>query len=183
MFVIMDRKRIQELVNSSQKNDPKAFGLLVVEFQALVFRFAFRLLCDEDEAKDIVQDTFVKAWINLRKYNPEYQFSTWIYKITSNLCYDRLRKMKNYPLNTDFPETASEQNPESDLINNELKELIIYFTNGLTPKQKLVFTLNDIEDLETSEIKAITGLSEAKIKSNLYLARKFIKNKITSVTK
>ena len=90
---MMDQKKIQELISRSQQEDAAAFSLLVSTFQPLVFRLAFRLLCDEDEAKDMVQETFVKVWLALGKYNGECRFSTWIYKITCNTCYDRLRSL------------------------------------------------------------------------------------------
>ena len=72
---MMDQKKIQELISRSQQEDAIAFSLLVSTFQPLVFRLAFRLLCDEDEAKDMVQETFVKVWLALGKYNGECRFS------------------------------------------------------------------------------------------------------------
>lgn len=73
-------------------------------------------------------------------------------------------------------------NAETALINRELKDLILYFTGELPPKQKIVFILSDIDELETQEIEKITGLSAGQIKSNLHLARKYIKNKINAIT-
>jgi RNA polymerase sigma-70 factor (ECF subfamily) len=71
---------------------------------------------------------------------------------------------------------------EASVINKELHELIVHFTGELSPKQKLVFTLSDVEEMNVDEIKLITGLSAEKIKSNLYLARKQIKDKINAIT-
>ena len=81
---MMDQKKIQELISRSQQEDAVAFSLLVSTFQPLVFRLAFRLLCDEDEAKDMVQETFVKVWLALGKYNGECRFSTWLYNWKTN---------------------------------------------------------------------------------------------------
>lgn len=67
----MNQEKVQELVNRSQQEDRTAFALLVSEYQSLVFGLAFRLLCNEDEAKDITQETFVKVWLSLKTYNPE----------------------------------------------------------------------------------------------------------------
>ncbi|GHT59205.1 DNA-directed RNA polymerase sigma-70 factor [Bacteroidia bacterium] len=180
----MDQSEIQELIDRSKHGDTKAFGLLVIEYQPLVFRLAFRLLGNENKAEDATQDIFIKVWLQINKYKPQYQFSTWIYKVTANLCYDRLRSME-YTLETDVnscPTWVSSENIEAEIINKELSELILYFTKALSPKQKLVFTLNDIEGLETAEITAITGLPPEKIKSNLYLARKSIREKLISIT-
>jgi len=178
----MLQEKLQMLIERSCSGDKKAFGNLVTEFQAAVFRLAFRLLCNEDEAKDIVQETFIKAWLNLDKYHAQYSFTTWIYRITCNLCYDSLRSAKHRfeMMPQDFHPVSSE-NVERSVINNDLKSLIILFTQQLTPKQKLVFTLSEIEALSVEEIEAITRLSPAKIKSNLYLAKKQIKEKMNQI--
>jgi RNA polymerase sigma-70 factor (ECF subfamily) len=182
----MNQEQIHAIVDRSRLGDAKAFEALVSTFQLLVFRLAFRLLCDEEEAKDIVQDTFIKVWLGLDKYNPQYPFHAWLYKIACNLCYDRLRSKSRFQAETDPASlstlaVSSSENVEQAVINNELKTWIVYFTNQLTPKQKLVFTLSDMEGLNTKEIADITQLSQEKIKSNLYLARKQIKEKLNKM--
>jgi RNA polymerase sigma-70 factor (ECF subfamily) len=178
--------KIQELINLSKNGDKTAFGELINTYQNLVYSVAFRLVANEDFAKDIAQETFLRVWLNLHKYNKKYKFSTWIYKIATNICYDFLRKhkQKNF-VQIDIESVKSliisKENVEEKIINEELKSLILYFTNELSPKQKIVFTLSDIEDLETDEIEKITGLSAEKIKSNLYLARKNIKEKLNNL--
>lgn len=140
---------------------------------------AFRLLCDQDDAKDAVQETFIKAWKNISKYKHQYKFSTWIYKIASNVCCDKLRtERKVSKVNIADYDLHIDADQENLFDNKKLKELITNATEGLTPKQKLVFTLSELEELKIEEISAITGLTPAKIKSNLYLARKRIKSKI-----
>ncbi|MDR2286790.1 MAG: sigma-70 family RNA polymerase sigma factor [Prevotellaceae bacterium] len=184
----MEQDKIQKLIVCSKEGDTKAFEMLVVTFQSLVFQLSYRLLCDYDDAKDMVQEVFIKIWLQLDKYNPRYKFSTWVYRITCNMCYDRLRSMKHSPVSTgisvciDEYNTVLSGNAETALINRELKDLILYFTGELPPKQKIVFILSDIDELETQEIEKITGLSAGQIKSNLHLARKHIKNKINIIT-
>jgi RNA polymerase sigma-70 factor (ECF subfamily) len=184
----MTSSLIQDLIDCCKRGETQAFGTLMTEFQALVFRLSFRLLGNEEEAKDMVQDVFIKIWLQMNKYNPQYGFSTWIYKITCNLCYDKLRSVKHFPYFFHEPENveinmASSESLEASIINKELSEWIVYFTGELSPKQKLVFTLSDIEERNVDEIKLITGLSAEKIKSNLYLARKQIKDKINAIIK
>jgi len=183
---MMNQEKIQELVSRSQQDDKRAFALLVSEFQPLVFRLAFRLLCDEEEARDITQETFVKVWLSLKAYNQENCLSTWLYKITCNTCYDRLRSLRHSPLDNEsaFSDSAnipSDDNIEISLSNKQLKELILRYTGELPPQQKLVFTLRDVEELEVAEVQIITGLSPEKIKSTLYLARKNIRNKMNQI--
>ncbi len=177
-----DQEQIQALIHRSKHNDTAAFAVLVSEHQMLVFRLAFRLLCDEEEAKDVVQETFIKIWLSLKSYNPSFLFSTWIYRIACNICYDRLRSNQRTLFRGELTEyemrIASEEDIESSLANKELSEMILRFTDELTPKQKLVFVLREVEEREISEIETITGLSPEKIKSNLYLARKSIREKL-----
>jgi len=183
----MERKEVQVLVNRCREGDKKAFELLIIEYQSMIYRLAFRLLCDEEEAKDIVQETFIKIWFNIEKYKSDYKFSTWVYKIACNLACDRLRSRKYIFQKTesvDILETINApfaENIEETLINKDLKKIIIYFTNELPAKQKLVFTLRDIEEMEVAEVEKITGLSAEKIKSNLYLARKYIREKLETL--
>ncbi len=181
----MEENQIQKLIDNCKKGDTTAFEALFIEFQPIIFRFAFRLLCNEDDAKDIVQESFIKIWTNLDKYNAKYRFSTWLYKIAGNLCYDRLRSVKYISREADIPATfdsslraVSSENIETNIANKDLKRIIMCLTNDLTPKQKLVFTLIDIEGLESHEVEKITSLSAEKIKSNLYLARKYMKDKL-----
>ena len=180
----MNQDKIRKLIERSKQHDRIAFRQLVETCQPFVFRLAFRLLCCEEEAKDIVQETFIKVWLHLQKYNNRNRFSTWLYKITCNLCYDRLRSMKWSPVNTvesiNLSDLAlfDESDIEQTIINSELIKYITALTYELSPKQRLVFTLRDIEELELEEVREITGMSNAKIKSNLYLARQYIRKRI-----
>lgn len=180
----MEQSQIQLLIIQSRQGNTQAFTQLVEEYQPLVFRLAFRLLCNEDEARDAVQETFIKIWLSLQQYNSKFRFSTWIYKIATNTAYDRLRSLQHTTLPLSAGEDSiglqlvSDEDIEKTLDNRQLKQLIINLTAELPPAQKIVFTLRDLEELETEEIEIITGLSAAKIKSNLYLARKFIRERI-----
>jgi len=176
----MNLEDIENLVERSKQCDTAAFRQLVETCQPFVFRLAFRLLCCEEEAKDIVQETFIRVWLHLDRYHRGARFSTWLYKIACNLCYDRLRAMKRAQDNIDLSELDVPDNYdiEQSVMNRNLKERIISLTHGLTPKQRIVFTLRDIEEMELDDIKKITGMSGAKIKSNLYLARQYIRKRI-----
>jgi RNA polymerase sigma-70 factor (ECF subfamily) len=175
----MESFQINKTIELCKLGDREAFRTIVLEYQQLVYSLAFKLLCNEQDAEDAAQDTFVKVWQNINLFNKKYKFSTWIYKITTHICFDKLRQKKNI-LNIDIEDydSPSEENREELLHNKELKKLIVKLTECLSPKQKLIFTLSDLEDLKVEEIKQITGISAAKIKSNLYLARKYIKSKI-----
>jgi RNA polymerase sigma-70 factor, ECF subfamily len=181
----MTRDEINELIHKSRQNDFTAFQKLVEQYQYMVYKLTFRLLASEEDAKDMVQEVFIRIWEKLSTFNTNFSFSSWVYKIATNMCYDML-KSKQYKEKKQVIELqAGIHNPElkagnveSGIMNRELAELIRFLTDELSPKQKLVFTLSDIEDLEVQEISEITGLSPGKIKSNLYLARKYIRKRI-----
>jgi RNA polymerase sigma-70 factor (ECF subfamily) len=184
----MLQQDIKELVNQSIQGNEHAFRKLVETHQAMIYSLAFRMLCDEDEAKDIVQETFIKVWKHLSRYDTDLKFSTWLFTISSNLCYDRLRVLKRKKVFRSIDKVdlnqfdfKSSENIESCVINSELAKIIAGLTGELTPKQKLVFTLRDLEGLEVTEIKSITGLTTGKIKSNIYLARQFIRKKLENM--
>jgi len=177
----MEEQQLNKYIDLYRQGNTDAFRYIVSEYQQLIYTLAFRMLCNEADAEDITQETFIKVWLNMGRYKQQYKFSTWIYKIASNTCYDKLRSERVKNVNLDDYDTFSDTNQEELLHNKELKKLILKLTNGLSPKQKLVFTLSDIEDLEVKEIQLITGLTAAKIKSNLYLARKYIKSKINNL--
>ncbi|KGN77052.1 hypothetical protein HW49_11025 [Porphyromonadaceae bacterium COT-184 OH4590] len=180
----MDNNKIQYLISCSKDGDRFAFSSLVRYFQSKIFSLTFRMLCNEDEAKDVMQDVFIKAWLHLNDYDSKYHFSTWLYRIASNLCLDKIKSFEKTHLTTIKEyNIASNQNIETELINKEIAHNIKQLTNRLSAKQKLLFTLRYLEELDIPEIIDITGMSAAKIKSNLYLARKTITNKIKSIEK
>jgi RNA polymerase sigma-70 factor (ECF subfamily) len=177
----MQQPDLNEIIYKCKCNNSDAFRKLVEMYQGPVFTFAFRMLCNEDESKDIVQETFIRVWKHLDNYNIEMKFTTWLFTITSNLCCDKLRlRRRNSNIETiDAAKIfASIENLETSAINSDLAKVIYTLTDKLTPKQKLVFTLRDLEGLEVEEVQMITGMTAGKIKSNLYLARQFIKNKL-----
>ena len=143
------------------------------------------MLCNEEEAKDAVQETFIKVWLNIDHFHTDKKFSTWVYAIASHLCLDKLKSSKHIYQGNATDEALlnliSEDNVEQSMINSELGNIILKLTSGLTPKQKMVFTLRYLEDTEIDEIVQITGLTSAKIKSNLFLARQTIRRKLENL--
>jgi len=182
----MDQNTLNELITRSKHNDGNAFRQLVECHQSMIYSLAFRLLCNEEEAKDAVQESFIKVWLNLKSFDTSRKFSTWVYAIATNLCYDKLKSGKHFskclPAETlnDVLSNAvfSNDDVEKKMIDTELGALIATLTDKLTPKQKIVFTLSDLEDLSTEEIVQITNMTASQIKSNLFLARQALRTKL-----
>ncbi len=160
--------------------------MLVEKYQQQAFNLAFRMLGDEDEARDIVQDSFIKIWEKFNTYNDKEKFSSWMYRIVSNTAIDSIRSQKRRPaisLENLIPETLAAAEGGIDIIleNREAGELIRLITAGLPEKQQLIFSLRDLQGLSQKEVQEICGMAETAIKSNLYHARKAIREKLSAI--
>lgn len=180
------QKELEIIINNAKNGDKKAMGILVQQHQQYAFNLAFRLLCNEDDARDVVQDSFIKMWRNMKQFNPEIKFTTWMFKIVTNTAIDLLRSNRKMNLLSidDFQEInvlASVDNPETQLNNKETGLLIRSISETLSEKQKLVFVLKDLQGLSSSEVGEVLELSTNSIKSNLYHARKMIKEKMQKI--
>ncbi len=167
-------------INKARNGDRGSFAFLVKKYQHMAYNLAFRIVCDEDDTKDIVQDSFIKIWKNMKRYNPKVKFSTWIYTIVTNTAIDFLRSTKKRVMTRidNMEESLTGNNMESELDNRELGDLIKMASNGLTTKQRLVFILRDLQGLKSEEVSEILKLSATSIKSNLYHTRNNIREKI-----
>ncbi|MDR0547589.1 MAG: RNA polymerase sigma factor [Dysgonamonadaceae bacterium] len=176
----MDEFLLKTLIERCLKNEHPAFRRIVEHFQQGLYATVFKIICNEEDAKDIVQETFIRAWGNLASYNPKKRFSTWLYAIAIHLCYDKLKSEKHrfIVLDSHEIEFPAAGNIETDLIVADLGAIISKLVEQLTPKQQIVFTLRYLEGMETDEIIQTTQMSGAKIKSNLFLARKTICKKL-----
>ena len=172
-----------DVVSRSQCRDLAAFEQLVRNYQPYAFSLAMKFLCDETEASDVVQESFLRVWKNIDRYDPNQKFTTWLYKIVSNLCVDRFRSLKRSrslflsrdrdPLVEDLPD---ERNWETLRSQEQLADIVSTLSNQLSPTQKVVFTLRDLQDLTVEEVVEITGLSIGSVKTNLHYARKSIRD-------
>ena len=168
---------IVHLAEAAAGGDSTAFGSLVRATQSFAYALAFRFLCNEQDARDIVQEAFVRVWEHLGDYDRSRKFTTWLYAIVSNLSMDHLRSRKR---RFNLFVSGLEEDPvdphglESAHSNAELAAIVQKLTDELPPTQRLVFVLRDLQDLSVSEVVETSGLSEASVKTNLHLARKRI---------
>jgi RNA polymerase sigma-70 factor (ECF subfamily) len=170
----------KEIIENCRNGNLQEFRKLVDASSPFAFSVAFRMVGDEVLASDIVQETMITIWKSITKINSSEGFKMWVYRIVLNKCYDELRKRKR---NREFIaddktwKSISEKvyhNPEVQLENIEIAGLIKALTGKLSPKQKAVFILSDLDDMTNEEISGITGMSRTVIKANLYYARKRI---------
>ena len=169
-----------DIIQQCRDGNKEAFRWLVQQHQRLVFSLALKMLADEEEAKDVVQETFIRVWQRISDYNPQKPFTTWLYTIASRFCLDRLKQMHRIlPLQEDESVLQRFANDEQQTLeNSEWVSIVRMLAEGLSPKQKLVFTLCQLEGLPSTEVEQITGLDAKQVKSNLYVARQTIRERL-----
>lgn len=165
-----------ETIEKAKSGDQQAFRVLVESFQGFVYSIAFRFTSDEAEAEDLTQETFIKLWKNMVRYNPDYKLRTWIGKIVTNLSLDFLKsgRKKNEKQRIAMDNELNAIDPsqlEAELDSSELHAIVMKLADQLTPKQRAAFILRDLEMLEVNEVCKVLGMSAGNLKSNLYYAR------------
>ena len=179
----------REIIERVVAGDNDAFGLLVDKYQTKVYNLALRMCGNEDDAYDLAQDAFVRAWRSLGSFQFESAFSTWLFRLTSNICLDYLRAKKRRAAvsltmsgddeeetQLDIPDPGI--GPEEAAIAAEDKRLLMEALNSLPADQRQIITLRAINDLSYAEIAQILNLQEGTVKSRLSRARTALRNKL-----
>lgn len=166
----------QELVQRTLAGELSAFEKLVRRYQQAVFGIVFRILRNKEEAEDIVQESFIKCYQNLDKYDQGRPFTPWLYRIASNLALTRVRQLKRHRL---IPwDTASSQladrnavNPAASLEAVEIKQEVSSSLAKLKPLDQLVIILRYYQDLNYDEIAYILDTTHNNVEVRLCRAR------------
>jgi len=177
------------LARLSLKGDQQAFAELVGLYQDKLFYMAFRMLNNRQEAEDVVQETFLRVYKNLDRFDETMKFSTWIYRIATNLCIDRLRKRKPvYSLDADSPEhegldgysmiPSDNRTPESEMLMTETQRIIHQAIESLPPKYKTVMTLRYLQDMSLQEVGDVLDMPVTTIKTRVHRGREFLRKKL-----
>jgi RNA polymerase sigma-70 factor, ECF subfamily len=170
----------EDIIERCRNGSLHDFRKIVELISPFAFSVAFRILADEEQAKDIVQETMITLWKTIKKIKSPGSFTTWLYRIVVNKCYDQLRKRKRNPeFNADektwvLISNKIFENPVAGIEEKETAQIINLLTDKLSPKQKAVFILSDLEEMSNEEISLITGMSRINVKANLHYARKKI---------
>jgi len=177
-------EKLEELIEEAKTGDVHAFRKIINDHQSYAYAIAIRFLYDECDAEDVVQESFMRIWNHLQDFDPKKKFTTWMYKIVVNLCYDKVKSNNRRNriferLNSRSPETKlMDKNFVEELTTRETIEFIKCFADGLSEKQRMIFLLRDMQDLSIDEVSSITGLSASTIKTNLFFARRNIRKKL-----
>ncbi len=184
---------IRDILLASQNGDTGAFEKLVKTYQGYAFSLAWRFLGNEEDAQDVVQETFIRVWKHLSAFDYRCKFTTWMYRIVTNLCLDRVKSLKRKEkILSSNPMDSSEnlwENVTEDIdledknIKEELAGIITGLAAELTPRQRAVFVLRDLQDVSIAEAAKILGISKSSVKSNLCHARQNIRKRLEQLEK
>ena len=177
-----DRAEDDELnvIRLARDGDVDAFDGLVRRYERRVLKLAYQMVGNRDDAQDVAQDVFVRLWKYLSKIRDEAKFSTWLYRMVVNSSYDLLsRRRQSYhhvsfdDPNGNVPEVADEAAVplERGLVARDLKDKVLAALDRLTPSERTVFVLRDIEGLEVSQIAGIHESSKVTVRRHLSNAR------------
>ena len=173
----------RELVRRAQREDKEAFEELVRRHQHRVFAVAGGILRRREDVEDIAQQVFVKAYFSLKRFDQRAAFSTWLYKITVNECWDMLRKKKVRPLvyESDLSEeqarlviaSGEKENPGPDVSQRiEARERVERLLEGLDERDRLMLILKEVEGVSIDEIAEVLSLNGNTVKVRLFRARR-----------
>ena len=169
-------------IQAAGGNEP-AFEALIRRKRERVFWIAFRIVGNEEDAREIAQLTFIRLWKVLPKYRPEQSFDTWLYRITVNLAIDlyRARGPARESLSLSDEEEsrkesaslrASSGDPVEALAGAELKAIFESLASRLGERQRAIFVLSQIEGMPTEDIAQIMGISHSTVRNHLFQARR-----------
>lgn len=177
----------KELIRKAKQGDNQAIAKLINLYKDKIYFLGYRMLGNKEEAEDICQETFIRVYTNIDKYNDKHKFSTWLYKIATNLCIDRIRKNKKNIFSLDNNGDNGENidwysvvpdsrlNPEEEAIMNEQKHLIQLSFEGLPVKYRTIMILRYVDELTLLEISEVLDLPVTTIKTRLHRGREYMR--------
>jgi len=171
------------LIKKCLNGQKDAFEFLVKKYKNLVYSIALNTLVNKNDAADVTQEVFLKAWANLSSYNPEFTFKTWIAKITVNHCINLNYKSRRITAWDDEEMeklTTDEDDPEKAALDTERRNDIINAINSLPEKYRIIVQLYHQHSLSYEEICNITGYPMSIVKNRLYRARKMLAKSLTT---
>ena len=174
---------VADLVTAAKEGDRSAFDELVRATYADTYTLAYRLTGDEEDARDVVQEAYLRAYRGLKKFRGDAQFSTWMYRITANCAATALgkrRRERHDPLADDAPlaDERPEADPQALADASSLRDRVSDALSDLPPKLRAVVVLRDIYDLPHDAIAAELGISESAAKVRLHRARRKLREQV-----
>ena len=180
----------RKLVRLAKKGDTEAFEQLVEMHSSRIYSIALRMVGNPTDAEDLAQEAFLRIWKGLEGFNMDAKFSTWAYRLTTNVCIDYLRKEKknnNVPLFTEDDEGEETElqipderySPEQKMEQEQLRQSVEQAMNSLDPQYRQILTLRELGGLSYDEIARQLELKEGTVKSRIARAREHMRRLLT----
>jgi RNA polymerase sigma-70 factor (ECF subfamily) len=184
VHAVPERSSEVSLIHAAQGGDSDAFEQLVRSYDQSVLRLAYNLLHSEEDARDVYQEVFLRVYRNLPKFRFDCAFSTWLYRIVSNLCLDQIRKRKvrreePSPVSVDgaevdrlqfIPEKRADVDPQRRLMSAEVNARVQDNLEKLSPRERLVFEMRHFQGMRLKSIGESLGVTEEAAKNCLFRA-------------
>jgi len=172
----------RELVRTIQSGNAEAFEQLVRRKTSKVYGLCYRIIGNAEDAKDIAQLVFIKLWENLNKYDANYAFDTWLYRMVTNVAIDFMRnkQSRENAVNSNLRLVKTASDPEQGVMvqRKEIEGVFNAVSSVLSPKQKMIFVMREMEDLGSAEIARILGCRESTVRNHLFNARKLMQQEL-----
>lgn len=178
------------LVKRSKSGDIEAFEQLIFDYQKKAYNIALRIMGNQEDAKDMCQEAFIRIYKSIEGFKEQSSFSTWMYRIVTNVCLDEIRKKKkSEAVSLDgtyetengeihFEIASDDDTPEESYVRTEKKSIILKSINELSEEYKTAIVLRDIQGFSYEEIANILCCSIGTVKSRINRARNILKNKL-----
>ena len=185
--MIQEADRI--LIKEALEGNQRAYDELIKKYRGSVYNLVYRMIENRQEAEDIVQETFIKAFNALITFNEEFAFSTWLFKIATNNCIDTLRKRKLQTYSLDTPVQTKDgevsrdfadkrYSPEQSTISSESTLMILDAVEALPKKYQHVINMRHKEDRSYEEISDLLKIPIGTVKARIFRARELLKRKL-----
>jgi len=183
---------VNKKIKQVKKGDQNAFGEIVEIYKNKVYQLCYRMLGNRHEAEDAAQEAFIRAYVNINTFNQNRKFSTWLFRIATNLCIDKIRKKKpDYYLDAEVAGTegltlysqipSKTEPPEAEVESLELQETIQREITKLPEKYRSVIVLKYIEELSLNEISEILDLPLGTVKTRIHRGREALRQQLRYV--
>jgi len=185
-----------QLIHAAQQGDTTAFEQLVQQYDRAILRLAVHLTGSQEDGKDICQEAFLRAYINLPRFRFECSFYTWIYRIATNLCLDHIRSLRSrsHELSTTnsaegedrellnrIPDQSAAASPERELTSRVLGEHIFHALCNLSPRERMVFELKHYHGLRLRTVAEILMMTEGTVKNTLFRATHKLRSELSEL--
>ncbi|MEN8149364.1 MAG: sigma-70 family RNA polymerase sigma factor [Planctomycetota bacterium] len=165
-----------EIVHRVLAGDADAYEGLVRRYQERLYRAAWKILGNEDDARDVAQEAFIRVYRRLDRFDTSRRFYTWIYRIAYNLSVDRMRQRSRAgrsPLSADFVDPSD--GPDAGVLGDELRREVREVLEELPPRYRALLILRDVEGKSGKDISDLSGVGHATVRWRIHRARKLFR--------